>query len=124
MTPEQLEQLLDAAHAAGMAAGLVAVPRPMVVTPVDVFNTPLGPSSVVMDGPCGFAWITIRPGNSRLAKAAKAHLGARIAYGGGMQIWVSAFNQSLARKEAYADAFVKVLRDAGFERVSTGSRMD
>jgi len=119
-----LATLFETAHAAGMAAGTGVVPMPMVVTPVDIFDRPTGPSyAPIMDGVCGFAWITIRPGNSRAAKFAKANLGARPGYHGGMEIWVSYFNQSMTRKESYAHAFAKVLTDAGFTAYA-GSRMD
>jgi len=42
----------------------------------------------------------------------------------GVIINVHAYNQSMARKEAYADAFTKSLRAAGIERVYSNSGMD
>lgn len=111
---DDLKQLLDQAHAAGQQAANACVPTPMTIAGFPP----------VADGVCGFAWITIRPGNSKLALAAKKHYGARPAYGGGLQIWVGDYNQSMEKKEAYARAFAKVLTDAGHDRVYPGSRMD
>ena len=108
--------LLHEAHRAGMEAGLRAMPTPMLVT-----NDRTSQRWVVEDGACGFAWVTIK-GNGPLAKAAKAH-GWQKGYPKGLTHWVHEFNQSLTRKEAYAHAFAKVLRDAGYE-AWPGSRMD
>lgn len=120
----RLKDLFDRAHAAGMAAGQEHTPRPMNVVRQDpVTGQVIERYAPVLDGVCGFAWITIRPGNCAAAKYAKAHLQASIAYGGGMQIWVHQFNQSMERKERYANAFADVLREAGI-RAWSGSRMD
>lgn len=108
------KELLDKAHAAGEEAAKACVPTPMHIRGF----------APIADGVCGFAWITIKPATSKLAKAAKEHYGARPAYGGGIQIWVSAYDQSMQRKEAYAHAFARVLNDAGHDRVYPGSRMD
>ncbi len=77
----------------------------------------------VMDGVCGFAWVTIRPGTSSFARWVSKTGRGRKGYYGGIQIWVSGFGQSMTRKEAYADAFAAVLREAGVS-ASAGSRMD
>ena len=73
---------------------------------------------------CGFAWVTVKPANSALAKAMKARFGGHNAYGGGLAYWISMFDQSMTKKEAYARAFAAVLKDAGFDRVYANSRMD
>lgn len=75
---------------------------------------------------CGFAWVTVRPGNSQLANYLKAQGMARRAYGGGVQIWNPGQHQTqgITAKEEGARAWVKVMKAAGFEGVSTGSRMD
>lgn len=115
-------ELVSKAHAAGYAAGLAAECQPMGVAQV----MPDGSRrlvSVVPDGPCGFAWITIRPGNSSFAIWAKRNKVADRAYGGGVSIWVGEFGQSMTRKEAYARAYADVLRAAGVQAYS-GSRMD
>jgi hypothetical protein len=78
---------------------------------------------------CGFAWVTIRPGNGKLARYLK-HIGeARPAYGGGLSVWNpgKSFTQALTAKEDGAQAFARVLRDKlglGYKEVSAGSRMD
>lgn len=121
-------ELYDKAHAAGMAAGAACSPAPMVVGhAASLFGDGIDynkPTYYVPDGPCGFAWVTVKPGNGRLANWLKKMGLARKAYGGGVSVWVSEFGQSMARKEAYASAFAKVLRAAGFSRVYAESRMD
>lgn len=123
----ELAALMRRAHAAGMAAGEAAVPPVMVVArhenPLDDAS-PVRERWVVPEGPCGFAWVTVRPGNSRAARVMAETLGARInSYEGGMMLWVGAFNQSITRKEAYAHAFAAMLREAGIKAYS-GSRLD
>ena len=77
----------------------------------------------VADGVCGFASINVKPANSKFAKYLVANGLGRKAYGGGVSISVHQFNQSLQKKEAYAHAFAKVLRDNGINAWSE-SRMD
>ena len=74
---------------------------------------------------CGFAWVTVRPGNSKVAKILKAKYGVKIGYGGGMQVWNpgGSNTQSMDIKEEGAEAFAKVLQDAGI-KASAGSRAD
>ncbi len=128
MTKEELvlKALFEKAHATGMAAVAKTVPVPMTVTahanPLDD-KSPAVQSWYVEDGACGFAWVTIFPGTSKEARFAKKYWNASAAYGGGTQIWVSAFNQSVAKKEAYAEAFAEVLRSAGIKAYA-GSRLD
>ena len=121
-----LKAMFDKARAAGLAAGESAVPTPMVVSQhADAFDdkSPVKQSWFVPDGVCGFAWVTLRPGTSPAARFAKKFLGARRGFHGGMELWVSEFGQSMARKEAFADAFAKVLKDHGVTAFA-GSRMD
>lgn len=120
MTVVEMKAVFDRAHQAGQSAAASVVPAPLIVH--DVLSGYAYPP--VMDGVCGFAWITIRPGNCALANFAKKYWKARKAYGGGVSIWVSEFGQSLARKDAYARAFAGVLREATGANVSAGSRMD
>jgi hypothetical protein len=95
MTNVNFAEVYAAAHAAGHAAAMAAVPPAMVVT-----NG--AESWCVADGPCGFAWITVRPGNSPLARWLKANGHAHTAaYGRGVLVWVHDYNQSMARKTAY-----------------------
>ncbi len=65
---------------------------------------------------CGFAWVDVRPGNSRIANYLKKNHGARKSYKGGITVWApgGGFSQSMDVNEQGAYAFAKVLRDAGF----------
>lgn len=129
---EQFQRIVADADDAGMRAAKDCVPRPMVVgTPVSPFgNSPMDtskPMHYVEDGACGFAWVTISPGTASFSRWAKEHAGFRKAYGGGLQLWVSDFNQSVARKEAYAGAFARVLNEHAAVtgvRAYPGSRLD
>jgi len=105
----------DRAVAAGKAAGSTIQPVPMVVQGG-------GQRWVVPDGMCGFAWVSF-PGNTAFGRWAKKVMGAGKHYPSGLAHWVSDFNQSIARKEAYAHAFAKVLQDAGID-CHAGSRLD
>ena len=75
---------------------------------------------------CGFAWVVIKPANSKLAKYIKQINKGRPAYGGGIQVWNPSGNytQAITAKEEGAQAFAKVLRDAGYTGISSDSRMD
>ena len=110
------------AHMEGMKAGLNALPVPMTVVESDLMGNPIGRSWTVSEGACGFAWVTFA-GNTPWGRWAKAQGIASKGYPKGLQIWVSEFNQSMARKEAYAYAYAKVLREHGIEAYAH-SRMD
>ena len=122
------ETIYAEAHAAGMTAGDGCTPTPMVVGQP---TTPLGDdidyekdTYYVSDGPCGFAWINIKPARGAFVKYLKEnHIGRKDEYYGGYTIWVSGFGQSLARKENYARAFTEVLRKNGLTAYNM-SRMD
>lgn len=124
----QFEALYIKAREAGLEAGNGSKPTPMIVgSPSTVFGDdidPTKPTYFVEDGVCGFAWVNVKPGNSAFAKylvkSGRAHSDS---YYGGITIWVSDYNQSMQRKEAYAHAFAKVLSDAGI-RAYASSRMD
>lgn len=122
---ENFEALFELANKVGMLAGQNNKPVPMALVAADIFGKPLPGAEVCVidEGACGFAWITIRPGNSKPAKAAKKFAGASPAYGGGVQIWVREFNQSVSRKDAYAMAYADVLQAAGVKAYA-GSRLD
>lgn len=108
-------ELFAKADAAGKLAADSIIPVPMVVSGYE--------STPIEGGVCGFAWVTVRPGGSSFAKWLKANKGGRIAYQGGMQIWISDYGQSMARKDAYAGAFAAVLRSKDIKGYA-GSRMD
>ena len=124
----QFEAAYNKATAAGRAAGEAAKPCAMVVqahdNPADDAS-PVTQQWYVPDGPCGFAWVKVMPGNCAFANWLKKNKLARKAYGGGVDIWISAFGQSMQRKEACAHAIAKVLNDElpGL-KIYANSRMD
>lgn len=110
--------LYEKAYSAGCAAALAAKPATMVVTSAG------GERWVEPEGMCGFAWVKIRPGNSPFARWLKKTGKVRgAAYNGGVDIWISDYNQSYERKRAHADAMAEVLRDAGITAFAD-SRLD
>jgi hypothetical protein len=110
------QSLWDNARAAGMAAVEALDVQPMVVVGEKRY--------FVADGVCGFAWVNVKPGTSKFAKWLKASGHARTdSYYGGVTVWVSQFNQSMQKKEAYAYAMAKVFAEAGFDAYAN-SRMD
>ena len=74
---------------------------------------------------CGFAWVDVRPGNSKIANYLKKHHGARKSYKGGITVWApgGGFSQSMDVNEQGAYAFASVLQDAGFD-ANADSRAD
>jgi hypothetical protein len=126
-TKQEAAKIFRKAQAAGLAAGNAAKPTAMVVgTPKNFLGDEIDYTKrtyYVSEGVCGFAWVTIRPGNSSLARhARRLGIGGR-AYGGGVRIWVDEYNQSMERKEKHAHAFADVLREHGVEAYAQ-SRMD
>lgn len=120
--------LFAKAHEAGMAAGQACTPTPMVVqqhaSPLDD-SSPVTQQWHVPDGACGFAWVKIGDARQPFCRWLKRTGKVRDrSYGGGYSIWVSEFGQSIARKEAYARAFAKVLQEGGIQRVYADSRLD
>jgi len=78
----------------------------------------------VSDGPCGFAWVNIKPARGKFVKFLKDNnIGRKDCYYGGYTVWVSEFGQSMSRKENYARAFTSVLRENGLTAYNM-SRMD
>jgi hypothetical protein len=103
--PRLFELLFEAAHNAGLYA----------VKKANIPETEWYP--------CGFAWVTIRPANCGFAKWMKENKGCRKAYEGGMNYWISLYNQSMARKELYAVSFADMIQTFGIQ-ASAGSRID
>lgn len=116
----------EKARTAGMEAGSNFNPTPMVVSEADVFGgrKPGGQSWYVSEGVCGFAWVKVTPGTSAFAKWLVKNKIARKAYNGGVDIWISWFNQSMERKTAMAEAMAKVFRDELGINAYGDSRMD
>lgn len=119
---KSFQEIYELAAYHGMMAGEAVTPTPISVTPVNFANEPVGPSWHVPEGLCGFAWVTFK-GNTGFGRWAKKEGLARKQYGGGLAISVSEFNQSVARKEAYAYAFAKTLREHGITAYAD-SRLD
>ena len=124
---QNFEVLYNTANEAGKQAAEKCVPVPMIVgSPSTPFGNDIDPkqqSWFVPDGVCGFAWVKVSPGNCPFANWLKKQKLAKPAYGGGVQIWVSAYDQSMQKKEAYASAFAEVVSAAGIKAYSD-SRMD
>lgn len=120
-------EIVAEAFAAGMAAGNACNPVPMTVVEADPISGGKldgGKSWYVADGACGFAWVKFYGlGNSSFAKYLVKKGIASKAYPSGLQIWISAFNQSIARKEACAEAMAEVFNKHGFKAYAC-SRMD
>lgn len=132
-------EIITKAEAAGLAACRACVPVPMVVSTDPMFSAAKPKFDYVTEGPCGFAWIKFYaksavnkeflkeikkagycevPGDRRPSTSAFSK-----AYGGGYDRWVFDGGQSIARKEAYAEAYAKVLQSYGIE-CDAQSRMD
>lgn len=74
---------------------------------------------------CGFAWVNIKPGTSKVARELKKLGHARKSYYGGVDVWNpgGSLTQNMSAKEAGAQAFAKVLQEAGIAAYMM-SRMD
>lgn len=114
------------ADAAGRAAADACQPTPMVVGEAkSLFSSEIDhskPTYYVPDGPCGFAWVHFK-GNTSWGRWAKKQKLATPDYPAGLHIWVRGYGQSVQLKEAYAEAYAKVLRDHGIAAYA-GSRLD
>lgn len=123
--------IFDEAQLAGEAAGAACKPNPMVVYSSDLNNNRLGPDEVVDDGVCGFAWVHVTDGRSAFVKWLKKNGLSRSDVYGGYNISVNnnnfrppyGYNQSMARKEAHAEAMAAVLKNYGVKCRAT-SRID
>lgn len=125
---DKFRALWDKAMAAGMAAANACNPVPMVVgSPSTPFGNDIDPEKetyFVPDGVCGFAWVTVRPGNSPFANWLKKNgLARKDSYAGGVSIWIAEHGQSLQRKEAHAFAMARELSIAGIKAYGN-SRID
>tara|TARA_R110000823_G_scaffold138073_1_gene267483 strand:+ start:563 stop:925 length:363 start_codon:yes stop_codon:yes gene_type:complete len=111
------DAMFDAAYAAGQEAVNKALkPDPMYVTDGKQVWT-------VNDGPCGFSWVNVRNGRSAFAKYLKEFRKCHKSYQGGVDIWVSDYNQSIHYKEIHAAAMSAKLQTFGIAAFSY-SRMD
>lgn len=125
--------LLADAHAAGYYA---MTARASTITPMTVRDPRTGETWTVPGGPCGFAWVVLRPATTPFARWLKrerfnADRSVNVAeggswskhYGGGYNFWVWEGGQSLEMKAAYAKGYAQVLKDAGYDAYAQ-SRMD
>lgn len=124
---EKFIRLHEAADRAGNEAALVCTPVPMVVVQhanaLDD-NSPVVYREVVEGGPCGFAWVVVRPGTCSFARWAMKNVsGAHKNYRGGVGLWCHLSTQSMEIKEAYCRAYAKVLCAAGINAYAQ-SRLD
>lgn len=130
---KEWNEAVAAGHAAVAAAVKAKEIQAMVVSQhKDALddNSPVVQSWYVEDGPCGFAWVSVHPGNCSFANWAKKQkkpgrdcpLFSK-AYYGGVQHWVHDYGQSIQKKELFAGAAAEVLRKYGIN-ASSGSRLD
>ena len=127
MSKVHCEKLLERAHLMGMDAGRRVGVTPMIVgSPSTPFGSDIDYSKktyFVEGGACGFAGVVIKPARGKFVSYLKSIGIGNKHYYGGYYVSVREFGQSLTRKEAYADAYAKVLREAGF-KCYVDSRMD
>ena len=120
-------RLFESAHEAGLKAGREVGVTPMVVgTPTELFGNEIDwdkSTYHVSDGVGGFAGVVIKPARGKFVSYLKSLGMGYKHYYGGWYVSVREFGQSLTRKEAYAEAFAKVLGEAGM-RCYVDSRMD
>lgn len=131
---EKFKEIIVKAAIAGNEAVSKAKIIPMIVGEAkSLFSNEIDyskPVEFVESGVCGFAWINVYPefkGSTKLGKEERKVLEAagfsKNEYEKNYQRWVSEFNQSMQKKEAFARAFSKVLRENGIN-ASAGSRID
>jgi len=140
MSKREMAALIAEAEAAAAQAFADAIPTPMVVvTPKNMMDSLMGgdgggldetkPIYDVPEGVCGFGWVNLKPANSRLANYIRAMgKGRTDSYMGGLHIPLYTMSgvpssQSMARNEAAARAYAKVLTEAGFDAIGM-SRID
>ena len=127
MSKVACEKLLERAHLMGMDAGRAASVTPMIVgSPSTPFGSDIDYSKktyFVEGGACGFAGVGIKPARGKFVSYLKSIGIGNKHYYGGYYVSVREFGQSMTRKEAYAEAFAKVLGEEGM-RCYVDSRMD
>ena len=127
MSKVACEKLLERAHLMGMDAGRDASVTPMVVgSPSTPFGSDIDYSKktyFVEGGACGFAGVVIKPARGKFVSYLKSLGMGHKHYYGGYYVPVREFGQSLARKEAYSEAYAKILSEEGM-RCYVDSRMD
>lgn len=125
------DALIVKAVEAGRAAGLAALPMPMVVTqhtnPLND-DSPVEKSWYVSEGACGFADVNFSMKSGLGRKFGqwliKNDFARKDDYRGGVTIWISDHGQSVERKSAHANALAAVLQEAGIADAHSSSRLD
>ena len=128
-------RIFSEAQYEGALAANSTTPTTMIVgsptTPLGNDIDPSKPIYVEPEGPCGFAWVTVRPGSSSFARWLVKEGHARPAYKGGVQIWIGGYGQSYERKMAHAramaDTLTRILDAEGLgtgRRIYAGGRLD
>lgn len=112
----------DMAMAAGAKAAREIVPEAMHISGADADG--VRRCWAVPEGVCGYAYITVRPANSSFGRWLVKEGHARKAYGGGLTISISDYNQSMARKAAHAKAAAEFLTAQGYTGVDWFERID
>lgn len=132
---DTFKEILAKADAAGKEAVEKAKIIPMIVGEgKSLFSNEIDyskPTEYVSDGVCGFAWVNVYPefkGNTKLGKLERKVLeecGFQKDWDSNKKyyMWVSAYNQSMQKKEAYARAFAKIVAAYGIDSFAQ-SRMD
>lgn len=123
MTPEEL---YTAAATAAVQAANACTPTPMGLYDADpLTGARRGPVQVVSEGPCGFAYVIIKPARGAFVKYLKDQKLGHKGYYGGYKVSMShlSSSQSYERAVAAARAFAKVLQDNGV-KCYTDSRLD
>jgi len=120
-------RLFESAHEAGLKAGREVGVTPMVVgSPTELFGNEIDwdkSTYHVSDGVCGFAGVIIKPARGKFVSLLKKMGRGWKHYYGGFYMTCREFNQSLTRKEAYCEAFARVLGESGL-KAYVDSRMD
>src|SRR5690606_4731782 len=111
-TPEEIYRYADRKAREAVEKTVV---RPMIVTqrenPLDD-NSKVIYQEFVSDGPCGFAYVKVKPANCAFAKfLVKEGLARKWSGEPGVVMSIRGYNQSMQRKEAYAFAFSRVLSE-------------
>ena len=125
LTKRECARIYREAYEAGLNAGKDAdTPKFIVGDAIGLSNEiDFSKKTYVLDGLCGFAWVTVSPARGAFVNWLKAlGIGSK-GYYGGYEIWVREFGQSVDRKSAFAGAFAEVLRKYDISAYS-GSRLD
>lgn len=110
---DKFEELWERANNSAQQIAEEMTPRVMIVAQhANMLDdtSPVTRRWIVPDGPCGFAWVAIKPGNCSFAQWAKKYKDGYSAYYGGVHVSINEYNQSFDRKMAHARAMAEVLR--------------